>query len=255
MINVIDKKSWDMYWRLMAGGYAVTLACADVPALKFDKVNEALQRLTHASTDPAKKAIGGDPALDETTFAENVQELLAILKPNDTTYEALSSVLTQVVGYEKKREQKLFPSYSNGTQLLETIRDSIADDGELLGWVFKRASHSGCLRRQGVWDYVDQAIKRPMGEDEGWELGGRSRQAIVQDVGFGATILMLGFVTQVAEQVGKAAEACQCKFVAVTDSSAPKPHSFIMCAILALGSAYYNVEKDTDRAFGVGRAF
>jgi len=212
-----------------------TLACADEPALEMND-NKVLQEMTHAATVHGLSHIGNGPALDVTTFVQNVQELLAILEQNDATYKALSSVLGQVVGYDSSAQRlhknKLFQKYSDGTALLEDVRGSIESDAGLLPWVFKKASdpNDEHLRRQGVWNYVVAAV------DE----GGARQDRIVRDVGFWATILMLGFVTKVADQVEMASRACRCKFVAVTDASQPRKHSFIMCAILALGSAYYN---------------
>ena len=77
----------------------------------------------------------------------------------------------------------------------------------------------------------------------GWDWGelqdDACRQAIARDVGFGATILTLGFVTVVSDLVGRASETYRCIFVEATDKSESRWKTFIMVALLALGAAQY----------------
>ena len=126
--------------------------------------------------------------------------------------------------------------------MLEKIQK--VGDEHLLRWVFKqaRSNDGSSLYRQGVWDYMTKAIK--FTSTGGWDWGelqdDACRQAIARDVGFGATILMLGFVPVVADLVRRASEQYRCIFVEVTDKSAsPRWKVFIMCALLALGAAHY----------------
>ena len=220
------------------------LAWADLPALK-KCTDGVLRQMTHASGDPV--------ILSEKVFVKNVKDLLAHLEVkalrngvlSHTTHEALSSVLTQVVQYDSSKwrhhAHRLFSEFSDGTALLSVVRDSIATDDQLLRQVFQegmglcQGTKMGlcedvpCLSRQHVWTYVQGKTK-----------GAADQGPIVRDVGLKVTILMLGFVTEVATRVKMASEAYQCKFVAVTDRSESQAYSFIMCAILALELAYHH---------------
>ena len=222
-----------------------------------------------------------DPALYHGKFIENVIELVKLLKQNQRIYDALSSVLWQVVRYDSLHKMGLFPSYGDeewsGRTLLDEVRDSVTDDhGNPFYWVFLCRVFTEAedpighlLRQQDILNYVDRLMNDSATETETmrrwfWDLQAKIRgwncasmvaagqvpivPAEYQDpngpdVGFVATILMLGFVQEVADPVEQAAMECNCRFVAVTDHTGPKQHSFIMCAIRALGSAYSESRK------------